>query len=77
VIKRAAPIGHGRHDYDEVDRAFIDVIALKLTEELFRQIAGARRVRFQLPARRRLERELRPVHINCFKSFLETLEQEH
>jgi hypothetical protein len=60
---------------DETDGVYFEVIAFNLTEELFRQIAGARRVRFRLPARRRLERELRPVHINCFKSFLEALEQ--
>ena len=60
---------------DQVEDAFIEVVAFNLSEDEFRQITEARRVRLRLPARRRLEREFRPEHLNCFKSFLEQMEQ--
>lgn len=59
----------------DLEDAFLEVLAFNLSEDVFRQIAAGRRVRIRLPARRRLERELRPIHLNCFKSFLEELEQ--
>jgi len=65
-------IGSQTHDLED---AFLEVVAFNLSEDDLRQIAGGRRVRLRLPARRRLERELRPVHLNCFKSFLEEMER--
>lgn len=59
----------------DLEDAYIEVIAFNLSEDVFRQIAESRRVRIRLPARQRLEREFRPVHVNCFKTFLEELEQ--
>jgi len=59
----------------DLEDAFLEVIAFNLSEDDFRRIAEGEKVRFRLPARRRLDRELRPVHLNCFKSFLAEMEK--
>ncbi len=65
-------IGSQTHD---LENTYLEVVAFNLSEDVFRQIASGERVRLNLPARPRIERELRSAHLNCFKLFLEELER--
>lgn len=69
---RVQAIGAQASTRDEVTS---EVVAFNLTEDDLRQIAAGERVRFRLPARRRLERELRPVHLECLRQFLAEIEK--